>query len=197
MGKNDKHLCPCGSGKRRKACCGEVPRGKMPAMTRSTNLEMRRAVESLVEEGRHLEACDVLEKLAAVSPRNPLIWNDLGVQYEAAGDIDKALVALRRGHAVDSTYPPTLYNLGKFTLDRYTKLHKDGTLSEAEMQEMLGEAIGFLNANLDRDPDNADGHYALALAYSLNRDEAMAVAHMTVALRLKESLEAPSGWRIG
>jgi tetratricopeptide (TPR) repeat protein len=171
--------------------------GKAPPIPRSMKLEMRRAVEGLAKEGRHVEACEILEQLVTLNPRNPLIWNDLGVQYGAAGDLDKALAALQRGHAVDSTYPPILYNLGKFTLDRYTRLRDAGGLSEVEIQGMLGEAIGFLNANLDRDPDNADSHYYVALAYSLNRDEAMALAHMTVALRLKESLEAPLGWRIG
>lgn len=196
MGKNNKHLCPCGSGKRTKLCCREAPHSKTLSMTRSTKLEMRKAVEGLAQEGKHLEACEVLEKLAALSPHNPLIWNDLGVQYEAAGQIEKAFAALKRAHEADPTYPPPLYNLGKFTLDRCTTLHETGALNDTEAQRMLAQSISFLNANLDRDPDNADAHYHLALAYALNQDEPMALAHMTVALRLKEALEAPPGWRI-
>ncbi|WP_190273737.1 tetratricopeptide repeat protein [Granulicella mallensis] len=146
--------------------------------------------------GKHLEACELLEKLATLSPHNPLIWNDLGVQYEAAGEMDKALDALRRSHQADSTYPPALYNLGKFTLDRFIGFHKAGLAAKEEVQGMLIEAIDLLNANLDRDPDNADGHYQLALAYGLNQDERMALAHMTVALRLRQTFEAPSPWRI-
>lgn len=164
-------------------------------MTRSTKLEMRRTVENLARERKHLEACEILEKLVALSPRNPLIWNDLGVQYEAAGHIDKAFIALRRGHQVDPTYPPTLYNLGKFTIDRFMRLQKSGELTNAESERMLAEAIGFLNANLDRDPENAEGHFYIALAYDLNRNEDMAQSHMTVALRLREALEVPSVWQ--
>jgi predicted Zn-dependent protease len=176
-----------------KVCCQEVTRSTKLKMTTSSKLVLRRSAEGLAKAGKHLEACEVLEKLVAQSPRNPLIWNDLGVQYEASGQIDKAFVALQRGHEVDSTYPPILYNLGKFTLDRLISLREAGHSAPG----MLAGAIGFLNANLDRDPDNADGHHCLALAYRLSQDEPMALAHMTAALRLRAALKAPSGWRSG
>jgi tetratricopeptide (TPR) repeat protein len=176
-----------------KMCCRKVTRSTKLQMTSSSKLAMRRAAEGLAKAGKHLEACEILERLAAQSPRNPLIWNDLGVQYEASGQIDKAFVALKRGHEVDSTYPPILYNLGKFTLDRLIDLREAGLPAPG----MLTEAIGFLNANLDRDPDNADGHHCRALAYRLNQEEPIALAHMTAAFRLRAALKVPSGWRIG
>jgi tetratricopeptide (TPR) repeat protein len=157
-------------------------------LTSDAKLAMRRAAEGLAGEGKHAEACQILEELAAASPKNPLIWNDLGVRYEAAGEMDKAIAALRRGHAVDPTYPPTLYNLGKFTLDRVVSLQDAGLPREG----LLAEAIGFLNANLDRDPENEDAHFCLAQAYSLKQDEAMAGAHRTVAMRLRAASIAPS-----
>jgi tetratricopeptide (TPR) repeat protein len=160
-------------------------------LTSDAKLAMRQAAESLANEGRHLEACEILEKLAASSPKNPLIWNDLGVRYEAAGEIDKAFAALQHGRAVDPNYPPTLYNLGKFTLDRVLSLHETGQPSE----ELLAEAIRFLNANLDRDPENADAHFCLAQAYALKQDGALAAAHRTVAMRLRAASLAP--WAIG
>ena len=194
MGKKNKHLCSCGSGKRKKECCGASSGGAKLSLTRESKLAMRKMVEGLVATGRHLEACEVLERLVALSPRNPMIWNDLGVQYEAAGELDKAFAALRRGYKLDPNYAPTLYNLGKFTLDRCTRLGEAGV---PEVQEMLEEAIFFLNAFLDRDPDNAEGHYAVALAYALRQDVTLARAHMTLALRLRQTLEEPSGWRLG
>jgi predicted Zn-dependent protease len=150
-------------------------------LTSDDKLAMRKAAERLAAEGKHLEACEILEKLAAASPRNPLIWNDLGVRYEAAGEINKAIAALKRGHAVDSTYPPTLYNLGKFTLNRLNSPDEAGLPNE----ELLAEAIDFLNANLDRDPENADAHFCLAQAYELLQDDSMAGAHRIVAMRLR------------
>jgi tetratricopeptide (TPR) repeat protein len=176
-----------------KVCCRETTGSAKLRLMSSAKLSMRRAAEGLAKEGRHLEACEILEKLVTVNARNPLIWNDLGVEYEAAGLTEKAFAALKRGHEIDPTYPPALYNLGKFTLDHFMRRHKEGLST----QGMLAEAIGFLNANLDRDPDNADGHYCLALAYRLNQDEDTARAHMTAALKLRTALEAPSGWRIG
>jgi len=196
MAKKNKHLCSCGSGKHRKICCRETPSSTWLAVSRHTKLEARRTVEAFAKAGKHLEACEILEKLAALSPRNPLIWNDLGVQYEAAGQIDRAIVALKRGHHVDSTYPPTLYNLGKFTLDRLISLHKTAMVTNVQVQKMLAEAIRYLNANLDRDPNNVDSHYYLALAHSLNQDEPTAQTHMAVALRLRQALGASSGWRL-
>jgi tetratricopeptide (TPR) repeat protein len=196
MGNKNKHLCPCGSGKRMKLCCG-VAHTTKPSLTPSEKLEMRRKVEELDRAGQLLEACEILGQLLAVSPRNPLIWNDLGVQYEASGQTDKALDALRRGYLCDSTYPPILYNLGKFTLDRFIRLHKAGELTQAEGQQLLEKAAEFLNANLDRDPDNADAHYNLALVYALGQDERRAQVHMTVALRMNQDLEPPSEWLLG
>ncbi len=193
MADKQKHLCPCGSGKRAKLCCREISRNAKLAMTPSIKLEMRRTVESLAKEGRHSEACEILEKLAALSPRNPLIWNDLAIQYEAASQIDKAFTALKRSHAVDSTYPPTLYNLGKFTLDHYVRLQETGDAAKGS-EQLLVEAIRYLNANLDRDPENADGHYCLALAYGYNQDEDRALVHAEIALRLKGSSKAPLLW---
>src|SRR5258708_26387661 len=98
MGNKNKHLCPCGSGKRMKVCCREVRRCAKLPMTPSAKLAMRRTAEAFAKVGKHLEACEILEKLVALSPRNPLIWNDLGVQYEAAGQTYKAFVALQPGH---------------------------------------------------------------------------------------------------
>ncbi len=193
MANKQKHLCPCGSGKRAKACCRGVMRNSTLAVSPSIKLEMRRTAKSLAHEGRHSEACEILEKLAALSPRNPLIWNDLGIQYEAAGQIDKAFIALERGHAIDSTYPPTLYNLGRLTLYRYISLHESGEDTK-DTRKMLGQVIRFLNANLDRDPQNADGHYCLALAHGFNQDEDRALAHAKIAVRLKEPSEAPAIW---
>jgi tetratricopeptide (TPR) repeat protein len=192
MENKKKQLCSCGSGRRLRACCDEVKRRTEPQGPGRNKLAMRKAAEELAQQGKHLEACEILERLAALSPHNPLIWNDLGVQYEAAGEIDKALTALRRGRAADPSYPPTLYNLGKFMLDRCMHLQRAGSPAPA----MLAEAVDLLNANLDRDPDNADAHHCLALAHGLNQNEPMARAHMTAATRLRAASTVPPGWQI-
>ncbi len=189
MTTKKKHRCPCGSGKRKKECCRNDRSARQ--LTPDEKLAMRKAAEALAIAGKHMEACEILENLAAISPRNPLIWNDLGVQYEAAGQLEKAFVALKHGYAVDRTYPPTLYNLGKLTLDHLINLHKAGAVTPHNAQEMLAAAIQFLNANLDRDPQNVDGHYYLSIAHALNEDERQAQAHMGVVRRLRDELATP------
>ena len=197
MGNNNRHLCTCGSGKRAKLCCRKLARAAKVSLTPCMKLEMRRQVEKLDLAGKHLEACEILNQLLAASPKNPLIWNDLGVQYEASGQTDRALEALRRGHLCDSTYPPILYNLGKFTLDKFVRLQDSRKLTESENLELLRMAAKFLNANLDRDPDNADAHYNLALVYALGGDANRAHIEMSVALRMKRELQPPSEWSLG
>lgn len=197
MAENNRHLCTCGSGKRAKLCCGKPTRTMKLSVTPRMKLEMRQQVEKLDLAGRHAEACEILNHLLAVSPKNPLIWNDLGVQYEASGQSDQALEALRRGHLCDSTYPPILYNLGKFTLDKFIRLQNSRKLTESEGSDLLRKAATFLNANLDRDPDNADAHYNLALVYALSGDMGRAHIEMTVALRMKQELQLPSDWLRG
>jgi tetratricopeptide (TPR) repeat protein len=197
MGNNNKHLCPCGSGKRQKLCCRDNALVKKPSLTPDEKLEMRKRVERLDRAGQHLEACEVLEQLLVISPRNPLIWNDLGIQYEASGQHDKALEALRRGHLCEATYPPIWYNLGLFTLARFIRFQKAGELTPKEGKKLLDTAAKFLNGNLDRDPDNADAHYNLALVYFLSSDESRAEAHATIALRMNQELELPSRWLLG
>jgi predicted Zn-dependent protease len=193
MSKN-KHLCPCGSGKRAKLCCGANAVPTKFVLTSSEKLELREAAEELAAKGKHQEASEILERLVKISPQNPLIWNDLGIQYEAAGRTEEAFTALRRGHQADSTYPPIWYNLGKFTLDRFIRLYQSGEMTEVHKEELLKRAIQFLDGNLDRDPENADAHYNLAIAYAFCKDEHRAKAHMEVAVRLGSKYQVPSDW---
>jgi predicted Zn-dependent protease len=193
MGNKNKHLCPCGSGRPTRQCCGVTRLSLNPAR----KLEMRRQAEELALTGQHSEASEILTQLLAASPRNPLIWNDLAIQYRASGQPEKALEALHRGYLCDSTYPPILYNLGKFTLDRFVSLRNAGELTDTESPKLLEQAARFLNANLDRDPENADAHFTLALIYALIHDQPRAQAHMTIACRMKQTLEPPPQWLPG
>jgi Flp pilus assembly protein TadD len=61
--------------------------------------------------GMHAEAAEVLVERARLSPGNPMIWNDLGVEYMAAGQPDEATAAFTRAHKVFPQYPLPLYNL--------------------------------------------------------------------------------------
>lgn len=120
-----------------------------------------------------------------------MIWNDLGNEYAAAGEMDKALAALKRAHEVFPAYPLPLYNLGKYTLDRCAELQQAGSSAKARLHDLAAEAIGYFKQSLERDPDNAACHQNLAIAYALTDDADKARAHTMEALRLDPSLKQP------
>ncbi len=187
MGERNRHLCPCGSGKRMKECCRSD--------ARATKVRLEQTALRLAEEGKHAEAAKVLEERVALSPRNPMIWNDLGNAYAAAGELDKALAALKRAHEVDPEYPLPLYNLGLYTLERCRQLEADHA-SDADVRAMAEEAIEYFQASLARDPDNAACHQNIAIAYRIVKDAQRAGAHVVEALRLNPALELPAvRWR--
>ena len=176
MGERNLHLCPCGSGKRMKQCC------RTPA--KASKIALEQAAQRLSTAGQHAAACEALEKRAALSPNNPMIWNDLGNEYAAAGQLEQAIAALKRARHVDPTYPVPLYNLGVHTLARCVELQKSGAGSVAEIEALAREAIDYLNASLAKDPDNAACHQNLVTAYGLVNEPGKASAHMVEALRL-------------
>jgi tetratricopeptide (TPR) repeat protein len=184
MGENRKHLCPCGSGRRMKACCR--------TLQHATKLELEETALRLSKEGRHREAIEVFEKRLALSPNNPMIWNDLGNEYGAVGQFEEALVALKRGYAIDPKYPLPLYNLGVHTLAHCKELEKAGLADKAKFHDMVLEAIGYFNAFLERDPDHADCHQSIATAYRMIHDTHRAGAHTLEALRLNPGLQMPA-----
>jgi len=185
VGEHKKHLCPCGSGKHLRACCGTP--------SSDAKLELEEEAWRLSKEGKHREACEVFERRVALSPDNPMIWNDLGNEYAAAGELDKALLALKRAHEVFPAYPLPLYNLGKYTLDRCAEvqleLQEADPSAQARLREMAAEAIGYFKLSLERDPENAACHQNLAIAYALIEDAERAEVHTMEALRLDPSLK--------
>lgn len=180
MGERNKHLCPCGSGKRMKVCC------RTP--DKAAKVALEQAALRLAQAGDHVAACEALERRVALSPGNPLIWNDLGNEYAAAGRLDQAISSLKRALAVDSSFPLTHYNLGVHTLNRCLEAQKSGA-AKTETQEMAWEAISFFNTSLVKDPDNAACHRNLATAYGIVKDGQHARTHMLEALRLAPASE--------
>lgn len=62
--------------------------------------------------GMHAEAAQVLSERARLSPRNPMVWNDLGVEYVAAEQLEEARESFTRALRAVADYAPSLYNLG-------------------------------------------------------------------------------------
>jgi Flp pilus assembly protein TadD len=159
---------------------------------------MRQSVEQLSREGRHAEAAEVLERLAAQSPGNPIIWNELGVECAAAGELDRAIEALRRGRAAYAPgFPPILFNLGRLLLQRVIDEREDaGGGGTGHSQPALEEAIALLNANLDREPENVEAHGLLAVAQRLAGREDLAEIHVRIAENMGGDTSL-TGWSKG
>ena len=118
MSNSIKQRCSCGSGKSFRQCCGKASSEK--------KLELERAAKRFSDFGMHAEAAEALEKRARLSPENPMIWNDLGVQRVAAGQVSDALIAFQRALEAFPEYPMALYNLGKLSFDRCMELQVRG-----------------------------------------------------------------------
>jgi tetratricopeptide (TPR) repeat protein len=157
-------------------CCGR------PSSSAKTNLE--RSARILTEIGMHAEAAEVLMERARLSPRNPLIWNDLGVEYMAAGQPDKAAAAFTRAHAVFPEYPLPLYNLGRLAMGRCIEKQAEESSSSDTVRKFANEAVGFLTGCLERDPLLIPAHSLLSTAYEVLGNEVQAGRHRQEASRL-------------
>ncbi len=183
MNKN-RRLCPCGSGKAMRQCCG--------ATSSPSKLKLERSARILAETGMHADAARALAERAKLSPHNPMIWNDLGVEYLAAGQPDDAYKAFLRAHKVFPDYPIPLYNLGRLVLGRCLKEQERQAASADLARSLAMEAIGYLNECLLRDPRLSEAHALLSTAYGAIGDEVQARRHMQEASRLSpESPAAP------
>ena len=171
-----RRQCPCGSGKTMRRCCG--------ARSSPAKLELERSARVFAEMGLHAEAAEALSERARLSPRNPMIWNDLGVQSMAAGKPDEAQRAFMQAHTVFPEYPPALYNLGRCAMERCAAEQMKETPSLRLVQQLAGEAIGYLHESLVRDPMLYQAHALLADAYAVMGDAGRATAHREEASRM-------------
>lgn len=180
MGERNKHLCPCGSGKRMKVCCRTA--------AKASKVALEQTALRLADAGDHAAACEALEQRVALSPGNPLIWNDLGNEYAAEGQLDRAISALKHALQLDSSLPLTHFNLGVHRLNRCIEMQKSGA-AKSDTEEMAWEAISSFNAMLVKEPDNAACHRNLATAYGIVGDGKQARRHVLEALRLTPASE--------
>lgn len=182
MSKKVKQRCPCGSGKVLKQCCGKPSSEK--------KLELEKEARRFSAFGMHAEACEALEERASLSPENPLIWNDLGVQRAAAGQPDEALIAFKRALEAFPEYPAALYNLGKLSFDRCVEEQRirGRQTQDDQIKGLATEAVKYLQASIAIDPSLACAHELLYRAFGVLGDRQKASSHLSQALRLNPGL---------
>ena len=166
-------------------CCG-VPSGQ-------SKLTLERSAKLFSEAGMHIEAARALVERAKLSPRNPMIWNDLGVQYVAAGQLEEAQGAFRRAYTAFPEYPLPLYNLGGLAIARCVEEQARQYPSLELTRKLAMEAIQYLAESLSRDPLLWPAHALLSSAYAVIGDHARSRFHGQEASRLSPENGAEGG----
>ncbi len=57
-------------------------------------------------------AVQILEAITAREPENVQAWRVLGVAYQRARDLERAIAAHQKAHQLDPAWAPTMYNIG-------------------------------------------------------------------------------------
>ncbi len=164
-------------------CCGKPSSEK--------KLELEKAATCFSAVGMHAEACEALQERASLSPENPLIWNDLGVQRVAAGQPADALIAFKRALEAFPEYPAALYNLGKLAFDECLaeQCIRGRRRQDAQIHALATEAIKYLQASIAVDPSLACAHELLYRAFEVLGDPQKAGSHLSQALALHPELQ--------
>lgn len=147
---------------------------------------------------------DVVEK--SLGKGRP--WNNLGVALEDAGRRSEAAVALARAIAVEPTYHRAYHNLADLhlvsgrpaeaipLLQAAIRIKPDFTEAYVKMGAALirgrqfREAAVFLERNLDRVANNAEGRFYLGAAYAFLGQREAALRELAVVSRMDPALAA-------
>ena len=132
----------------------------------------------------HADAAQVLSERARLSPQNPMVWNDLGVEYVAARQTKEAHEAFARALRAVADYTPSLYNLGRLAMDHCAAEEEKELPSKDRARAFATEAIRYLEASLSKDPQDHRTHAALSTAYTHIGDTVRAGFHSNQASKL-------------
>ncbi len=174
--RRNRQQCPCGSGKNMRRCCG--------APSSQRKLELEASARRLSEMGMHAEAAQALSERARLSPQNPMVWNDLGVEHVAARQLEDAYEAFTRALCAVPDYTPSLYNLGRMAMDHCVAEKAKEHPVEDRTRAFASEAIRYLEASLYKDSLDHLSHAALSAAYTYIGDTVRAQLHLRKGSKL-------------
>lgn len=191
-GRNDS--CPCGSGRKFKACCGRLEAGHPPSAT-------LRELGALMESGRDVELEVAARALLRSRPDEGLAWQLLGVALTRQGkDAFEALATaaqrlpgdavaqLNFGNALGRAgrLPEAAASYRRALLARpgFPEAHNNLADVELELGRPL-EATENARRALELRPDYGEAHHTLgrALLGTQQPDEAIASCTRAIALR--------------
>lgn len=171
--KND--LCPCGSGKKYKRCCGVVE-SSAPSTSQSLQAAWnlfrqgfmedaeRIAREVLSSDANHPDAWHLLSSVALrqgqtqesvecgersirLNAKKPEFYNNLGLAFHEMGDIDTAVAQYKKALALAPNYPDALFNLHAALID----------------SEALSKSLQVLEKAVVADPRDLEARFMLGM----------------------------------
>lgn len=175
MSRN-RQQCVCGSGKDMRRCCG--------APSSQKKLELEASAKRLSDLGMHGEAARVLRERARLSPQNPMVWNDLGVEHVVGRQIQEAHEAFTRALRALADYKPSLYNLGRLAVEQCGAERAKAHPCEETARKWAMDAIRYLEKSLSLEPVHYHTHAALVSAYTHIGDVGRAMFHERKASEL-------------
>src|SRR5262249_11107498 len=86
------------------------------------------------QSSKYAAARSKLRKALAISPRDPALWNYLGLTDEQLGDLDSATTDFSKALSLMPGYAPTCFNLGRLyqrrgQTDRALAMYRQGLRS--------------------------------------------------------------------
>ena len=130
------------------------------------------------EQGHFQEALEQYQKLLAMAPTNAVTWSNIARAHAGLKNQDKAREAAQKAAAEDPEQFKTLEKqvLGWISFDEGRQLLE---------QKQFEKAVALLTEAVEGDPANAEGFYALALAYGHQGKYPDALKNIDLALKLK------------
>src|SRR5215467_7391883 len=101
------------------------------------------------QSSKYAAARSKLRKALEISPRDPALWNYLGLTDEQLGDLDSAITDFSKALSIMPGYAPTYFNLGRLY----------------QRREQIDQALAMYRQGLLSAPDDLTGNqnYALLL----------------------------------
>lgn len=184
VGRNDP--CPCGSGKRYKACCGQLgqPGARAGAETVRASFDPRALLDQATafhQAGKLAEAETIYRRVLSVAPDNIVAMQYLGVLSLQKGDALTAETMVRRAIASADDVPEFHSNLG-LCLRAQGRLEEAVACYRRAISLRPDYAGAYSNLGLDLQALGRPEHAMAAFEDAIAADSELAEAHWNLGL---------------
>jgi tetratricopeptide (TPR) repeat protein len=149
------------------------------------------------QENRNDEAMAEYKRALETQPRKAIIYFQMADLYRAMGKPDEAIEKLKKGitlgtYDTDANDPNAYYMLGSLELEKASKIlnnRQEKELTDAERtdrQNLISDAINYLNTCISLSPTSVQGYQALGEAYYYNGQFDDAVGMWLHAVQLND-----------